>query len=235
MHGNRRGYQILTHVNKQFSYTFRMKRDKVLLILSLFTLGYWLLDVYNIIFLIQKPQFALWYSSAGLLFTSIALLSQNPILISIMFCTLFVGESVWTLDFLTKLFFDKDLLGMTNYLFDPAYTRKDFAMAMYHVFIPPVLLVAMIQIKKVFRYSWIGSTVYASTIALLTFFLVNPREDINCIHQLSRCEGLFASILSYFPYPHRILVAVLFLVVVVYVPTNYVLLLITKKRKWTEV
>ena len=209
-----------------------MKKDSLTYPLGIFCLIYWLFDVINMIFIIHKPEFMLWYSSAGLFFTAIALITGNSVLISIMFCSLFLVESIWSLDFLGKIFFNKNFLGITSYVFSPSYSKKDFFMTMYHIFLPPILFFSVLKTKKVFRYSWAGSTVYLFVLLFLTYTFVSRSETVNCVHQLSQCKGLFSSIASITPNPYRVFVILTVLVVFVFIPTNYILLKIGKKRKW---
>ncbi len=214
---------------------FPKHRDKLLFTLGVFCLSYWFFDFMNMVFLIKKPEFALWYSSAGLLLTGIALILESPILISIMFCALFAVELFWSLDFLGKIFFDQNFLGLTTYLFEPSYSKKDFFMALYHIYIPPILLVSLLHVKKVFRYSWVGSTIYALTLTVLTFFFARPTESVNCVHSLQQCKGAFAYILTKLPSPYHILTTIALLVVLVFIPINSTLLSIGRRRKWEEV
>lgn len=209
-----------------------MKKDKVIYTLGIFCFVYWFLDFINIVFFVKKPEYLLWYSTTGLLLTSLALIRRSPIFISIMFCALFVMESVWIIDFLGKIFFNNHIFGVTNYLFEPSYTRKDFIMSMYHLLLPPALLVALFRTKKVFRYSWVGSVVYASTLAFLTFFIVSPSEIVNCVHRLTRCRGFFSSIFTAVPQPFHIFVSIVSALLLIYLPTNYFLIKIGKRLKW---
>src|SRR5438093_362036 len=138
-----------------------MKKDKVIFTIGVLCFIFWVLDFINIVFLIKRPIYLLWYSSAGLLLTSVALMWQNSKFIVSMFCALFVMESIWATDFLANIFFKKNLLGITDYLFTPEYSKKDFIMTMYHVFLPPVLFVGLVRTKKVFQNGWIGATLYS--------------------------------------------------------------------------
>ncbi len=212
-----------------------MKKDALLFKLGLFCLFYWIIDIINILFFVQKPEFILWYSVMGLLLTAIALILQSPILISTMFCALFLMESAYSLDFLGRILFDYHFLGISSYVFEPTYSKKDFFMAFYHFLIPPALLIAHLRTKKFYKRAWVGAIMYASTILVLTFLLVPRSGTVNCVHQLTFCRGAFSFILYQFPYPYRIFAALVFVVLGVFIPTNYVLLQIGRKLKWKEV
>lgn len=209
-----------------------MGKDRALFVLGVLGWTYWLIDFINIIFFVRKPEYLLWYSSSGLLLTSIALLRRSPRMLSIMFCSLFVLESIWVADFLGKIFFNNNFLGVTNYMFAPTFSKKDFIISLYHFFIAPTLLFAISRTKTVFRYSWLGSIVYASTLAFLTFILGSRSEIVNCVHQLTRCRGFFSFILDLVPYPYHVLMTLLLTTIVIYIPTQYILLKIAKKPNW---
>ena len=212
-----------------------MKRNKLLFTLGIFSFIYWVLDFINIVFFINKPEFVLWYSSAGLLLTSIALIRQSPRLILVMFCSLFVMESIWSLDFLARLLSGISPLGITDYLFEFPYTKKDLVMTMYHLMIPPFLLIGVSKTQKIFHYSWIGSVLYAGSLAFLTYWMADPKGSVNCIHQLIRCRGVFSSIFTAFPKPYHIFFVLLSATFLVYLPTNYLLNKIGKKFRWREI
>lgn len=211
-----------------------MKKDRTLLILGAICLTYWILDFINIVFIIHKPEYLLWYSNAGLLLTSIALLRRSPLLISIMFCALFVLESIWIIDFLAQILLKKRILGITNYLFESTFNKKDFAMSMYHLLIPPSLLYAILKTKTINGYSWLGALMYALTISILTFFFVNQSENVNCVHQLDRCKGFFSFVFRAAPYPYHIFTSAFFATIFVFIPTNYILFKVANKYDWNK-
>ena len=72
----------------------------------------------------------------GLYFTSIALITENIILIDTLFCALFVMESLWSIDFFYNLFFHNSLLKLANYAFIPGFSRINFLLTFYHPLIP---------------------------------------------------------------------------------------------------
>jgi hypothetical protein len=212
-----------------------MKRDTFVFSLGVVALIIWLADLANILFFVQKPEFILWYSVMGLLLTAIALLTQNPVLVSTMFCALFVMESAYSLDFLGRVFFHKNFLGIAAYVFEPTYPKKDFYMALYHFLIPFALLAAQIRIKRVYRFSWIWASFYTLIIVSLTLLLVGGSGTVNCVHQLTFCRGAFSFILYKFPYPHRIFIALFAIIFLIFIPTQYALLRIGKKLRWKVV
>jgi len=208
----------------------KVRHHNLDLILGTICLGYWLLNLLDAL-VNHRPSWLLWYSSAGLFTTGIALLTENTLLIYSAFCALFAMEGLWTIDFLYAILVKKSLLGFTAYAFAPSFGRKDFFMTLYHILIPISLLTAILNNPKANKYGWLGAIVFVSILGFLTYFLVGPNDRVNCIHSLSSCQSVF-TFLYKIQNPYRIFVALLGLVIFVYVPSNY--LVITLKKKQTK-
>lgn len=207
-----------------------MKHRKLLNLLGAICLSYWLLDFINTVLINHRPSWLLWYSSSGLFLTGIALVSANKFFISSMFSALFVAEALWSVDFLYRLSFHKNLLGLTQYAFSSDFTRKDFYMSFYHFVIPICLLIAVRNIQKVYSNAWIGAAGFASTIAFLTYFFTDSSDKVNCIHSFSQCQTSVFSFMFAIHNPLRIFVVLIVLVVLVYIPSNYVLVRLKEKK-----
>lgn len=197
--------------------------------LGLILLLTWIIDAFNIVFLHHKPHSLLWYSNAGLLATSIALLTRNSLLVFILFCALFVVEFLWGIGFLSLLFLHK--IPGINVGFEFYYLPKDFILTMYHFLIPPVLLFGVFQLKRVYKHAWIGALVYSTTLILLTYFFVTPEKSVNCVHIINHCR-IFAPFLFNIENPTRIYVGLTLITLFIYIPSNYFLYKIGKRLKW---
>jgi hypothetical protein len=190
-------------------------------VLGLVCVSAWIADAVNVIYFLHTPASLLWYSSTALLFTGVSLIIQNKKMLSIAFCAFFILESMWTISFLTGILFHKPLLGITDYMFDPSYAKRNFYTSMYHILISPSLLVAVLKIKPYYKWAWIWSMGIAAFLAVLTLFLVDPNEQINCIHMIRPCKvfGFFNSI----PDPFRVILGILLATLFAYIPSNYLL------------
>lgn len=193
--------------------------------------GLWFVDFINIIFFVQKPVYLLWFSTAGFFLTSIALIKRNPVLISTMFCALFLSELMWDIDFLGRIFFRRDVFGLTDYFWQPQFGLKDRIISTYHLIIPPALLLAVFQTKQVFRYSWVGAAFYSIILVVLTFLAGNRSEPVNCVYSLEQCRSAFSFVLKV-PFPYHILTGMLFMTLTNFIPSNFFLLLLAKRLKW---
>ena len=92
------------------------KHNKVLFLTGSVCLLAWFFEVGNSV-TSKQLQWLLSYSASGLLLTSIALLTENTVLIYSLFCALFVMESLWCIDFSYTLLFHRKLIGLTGYAF----------------------------------------------------------------------------------------------------------------------
>jgi hypothetical protein len=204
-------------------------KNRVLVYLGMVCFFVWVIDVINNIFYVHKPEYLLWYSTFGLLLTGISLMTQNKKLIAISFCAFFVIELVWDLGFLLKLFIHVTIPGVAEYMFASTYKRKDFLISLYHLLISPSLLLAVIINKEYYKYAWVGALSIATVLAFLTYFFVNPHEQVNCVHTINYCRT-FIPFLNTIHNPLRIFVGLFLATVVIYIPSNYWMLLISKKR-----
>jgi len=197
--------------------------------LGIICIIYWLFDFIFNALLIHNFSWLLWYSSAGLLITGIALVTQNEVLLYSSFCALFIIESLWTVDFLGLFIVHKSLSGLTAYTKALNFTEKDLFLTLYHMLIPLSLFYAIRKTTKIYKYGWIGAVLFSSTLAFLTFFLVNPYDRVNCISNLSNCQSIF-SFFYKINNPYRIFAALFMLLIFVYLPTNYMVIKVKTKQ-----
>lgn len=205
------------------------KSNKLLLILGIFYLIYWLFDFYQNAIVPHNFSWILWYSSAGFLLTGIALIIQNELLIYSLFCALFTIEGIWTLDFIYGLIFHKSLLGFTSYIDFSNFNIIHYYSTFYHPLIPIGLLVAILFTRKIYKYGWVGATLFTSILIFLTYLFVNPNERINCIFSSSQCDTVF-NFLYKINNPYRLFIIIIGLISFVYLPTNYILIRLKKKQ-----
>lgn len=192
-------------------------------IVGLLSLFYWFLDVVNNIYILHNPAWVLWYSSLGLAFTSLALITRNAFLLNSMFCALFVAESIWLAGYMSLLLFKKGFLDVASYAFSPTFPMKDYIITLYHLCIAPALVVGMISMRKAYSYAWIGASLYAGALAFTTYVFVDPSNGVNCIHTIYYCKGVMG-FLSGMDTPFRVIVGYILFVILFFIPTNYLLI-----------
>ncbi len=197
--------------------------------IGLMLLLIWVIDALNIVFLHHKPGSLFWYSNAGLLLTSIALLTRNSRLIFILFCALFFAEFIWGIGFLMLIFFQK-IPGIVDNL-KLQFETKDLILTLYHFLIPPVLLFGVFKLKRIYKNAWWGALLYASILVLFTYFLVSPQKSVNCLYPVDHCRRFFPFLFR-IENPLRLFVGLLLLTIFIYIPSNYFLYQIGKRLNW---
>lgn len=184
---------------------------------------FWLLDVFNKIFIAHVPLDVLWYSSLSLLLLIVALLTENVFLLSSAFCIVFFIEGMWSIGFLSILVADKHLLGIAEYAFSSGYPKQEFVITLYHLLLVPASFIGISTIKTVHKQAWIGALIFSTFVALATFLLAQPTNSINCIYIKKYCQN-FLWFLYDFPIPLRIFLGITLITLFIYIPTNYLLL-----------
>ncbi len=202
----------------------------VVRILGILCIFYWIGDFIINAFIPHNYSWLLWYSSAGLLSTGIALATENTALIYSLFCALFVPETVWLFNFLVLFFWRKNIFGITLYTHAVDYTKKDFYLTLYHFLIPVCLFYGVKHAKKIYQSGWIGASIFAGIILFLTYFLVSPTRQVNCIESFAKCHTVFAFLYN-IPNPERVLVALFGMTVFVYIPTSFAVVVVKKRTQ----
>ena len=74
--------------------------------------------------------------------TTAGLWAESPLLLGSQAVGVLVPQAVWVVDFVTGLF-GRPVLGMTGYMFNPAYPRWVRALSLFHGWLPLLLLWAV--------------------------------------------------------------------------------------------
>lgn len=160
---------------------FKGRLKDPLFYLSAILLSFWLLDTYLLIFVKHTPDQMLWWSRAGLGLSVVALLLRNNFLISTLFCALFIHESLWTVSFLSRLLFQTDKIQYTNYMFGSNFSPVLYMAGLFHLFLVPSLILAIIYTKKIHRWGWVGAALFGGIIMLLSYLVAEPARNLNCV------------------------------------------------------
>lgn len=200
----------------------KLFRD-TLFYLGILMFSFWLADTYTKIFIMHSPLRTLWFSSAGLGVTAIALFTRSSFLITSMFSALTVIEGIWDAGFLSKILFNKTIPGVAEYVFTPNYPKWEFAITMYHLLLVPIIIFALYKIKKIHKLGWLGATIFTSVVGFSTYFLVKEDENINCVKTVDYCQSFFKPLYQ-FDNPVRIFLGIFFLTILLFIPLNFLLL-----------
>lgn len=162
----------------------------------------------------------LWFSDIALILLVPALWYENRLLASMMAVGVLIPELFWTLAYFSRLLTGKRLpliSGLVDYMFDSNRPRWLRALSLFHVPLPPLLLWLL------FEWGYEPNALFAQTalawaVLPLSYWLTDPKENVNWVHGWGRAGQRRLS-----PGMYRG-VQMLVLPVLIYLPTHALLL-----------
>ena len=151
----------------------------------------------------------------AVILTCLGLWTNSRLLLSSQAVSSLVVDLIWMLEASWRLFTGRSLLGGTEYLFDARYPLWVRVLSLFHVVMPPLLLFWLRRVgydRRAFALQ--------SVIALLAFIasrFTSPAKNMN----FAFTDPFFHR--AWGPPPVHVATSVLFLVVVVYLPTHLIL------------
>lgn len=124
----------------------------------------------------------LWFSNVALLGGLLAAWTESARLAGMFVIAVVLLELIWLLDFLIGLVLGGNpVFGLVDYMFDPLLPLHVRLLSLYHVPMPFVLLWMTWRLgydPRAWRY-WVPA---GWIILLATFFLSNPRDNVNWVY-----------------------------------------------------
>lgn len=158
----------------------------------------------------------LWFSDIALLVLVPALWLESPLLISMMALAVVLPELAWNVDYFFRLATGVSLIGLTSYMFDATIPPFIRGLSLFHVALP-VLLIWMLSRLGYDGRALLWQTLVAAAVLPLSYFLSNPRENVNWVY------GLGEKPQTKVPAPLFVLFLMLLFPVGVYLPTHLLL------------
>lgn len=158
----------------------------------------------------------LWFSDIALLVLVPALWLESPLLISMMALAVLLPELVWNVDYFFRLATGGSLIGLTSYMFDATIPPFIRGLSLFHVALP-VLLIWLLSRLGYDGRALLWQTLVAAAVLPLSYFLSNPRENVNWVY------GLGEQPQTKVPAPLFVLFLMLLFPVGVYLPTHLLL------------
>lgn len=125
------------------------------------------------------PSNFLWFSDLALFGGLLAVWLESRLIASMMALAVLLPELAWNTEFLSVLVFDRELLGLSGYMFDqtiPIYLR---ALSLFHIVLPALLLWLLLRLgydRRALRWQ----TLLAWTVLPLSYpFAHAPEHNIN--------------------------------------------------------
>src|SRR5262245_9691904 len=161
------------------------------------------------------PTNFLWFSDIALLASVVALWTNSSLLASTQALSVTILELFWTADFLARLIFGVQLLGLSGYMFDPTLPLGLRALSLFHLWLP-WLLIWMIYRFGYYRRALLIQTLVCWIVLPISFFVSTPHENINWVY------GLADHPQTVLPPAIYLLLLMAAIPLLVYVPTHFV-------------
>lgn len=129
------------------------------------------------------PVNFLWFSDIALLLLVPALWLESPLLASMLALAVVLPELAWNIDYFFRLATGVSLIGLTDYMFDASIPRFIRGLSLFHVALP-VLLIWMLHRLGYDRRALLWQTAVAAVVLPLSYFLSNPRDNVNWVYGL---------------------------------------------------
>jgi hypothetical protein len=163
----------------------------------------------------------LFFCDLGNILIGIALWLESPLIFSWQACGLLIFQSLYIVDLAGALLAGHHFIGGTEYMFDPGLPLMVRLLGLFHVVTPPMLLWAMHRLGYD-RNGWKYQTVTAWIVVPVNYFW-RPQFDVNW------ARGLFFREQHVVPGWMYLMTYLLFVPLVVYLPTHLFLRRLTKR------
>lgn len=164
------------------------------------------------------PENFLWFSDIALLLSVFVLWRESQVVASVAAVSVLLPELLWNLDFFYQLITGSTLVGLANYMFDPA--EKDHIRILsgsFHIILPFLLIYFVLCLGYARKALWIQCLV-CWTVLPLSYFLSSVEKNINWVHGIGKWKG------GSFPDSLFLFLLMILFPLVVYLPTHYILI-----------
>lgn len=160
------------------------------------------------------PSNFLWFSDIAILSSVVALWTKSRLLASTQALSVTALELFWTVDFLTRLIFGVQLLGLSGYMFDSTRPLGLRGLSLFHLWLP-WLLIWMVYRFRYDRRALAIQTLACWIVLPISYFISTPQENINWTY------GLADHPQTTLPPAIYLLLLMAAIPVLVYVPTHF--------------
>ena len=157
----------------------------------------------------------LWFSDIAVLLTVPALWLESNLLASMMAVSITLLEVGWNVDFFGRLISGRSLLGLSKYMFDGTIPLAVRALSLFHIALPP-FLIWMVYRLRYNEQALVAQTLLAWVVLLMSYWLVEPSENVNWVRGLDKPQTWMPPLLYLF-------LVMIFLPLFIYLPTHLLL------------
>jgi hypothetical protein len=173
-----------------------------------------------------RPSNFVQLCDVAVILTCVGIWTNSGLLISSQAVSALLVDLAWALDAGWRLFTRHHLLGGTEYLFDPSTALWIRLLSLYHLALPPLLLLLLYRLGYDKR-GWALQSAIALPVFIASRFTI-PAKNMN----FAFADPFFRR--EWGPAPVHIVVIWLFMVFVVYLPTHLFLMRVFAKPKLSE-
>jgi hypothetical protein len=127
----------------------------------------------------ESPIYFFWLCNHVPLFIGITIFFRSSFWLTAEISLLFIGSLNWSLDFLSKLIFDKYLLGSTAYIF-AGISAQSATSILLHLSTLPLALLAFFIIHEKNKTAWKGSLLHMLILIPISFYF-GLEYNLNCV------------------------------------------------------
>lgn len=134
------------------------------------------------------PSAFLWFCDIGNLMMVPALWLESALLVSWVAVSVLLVQLMWTLDFLGGLLLQVHPIGGSEYMWDPRIPLGIRLLSLFHVAMPPLLIVALRRLGYD-RRAFLAQTLTAFAVLPVCFIFTDPRQNFNWVFGLWRPQS----------------------------------------------
>ncbi|MCX7701089.1 MAG: hypothetical protein N2039_09440 [Gemmataceae bacterium] len=192
-------------------------------------LGY---TVWVVVWAVLYKQFVdwnhyLWLCHLGNVVIALGLWLESPLLLSWQALALLIPDLIWSVDFLIGLSFETTPLGSAWYMFHPAFPPLQKGLALFHLFLPLLLIGCLVRYGYDRRALWLQIG-YCWLIFPVSYMVSSETDNINWV------LGPFGQVQRVVPPPVYLVVAMVAYVLVLYLPAHGVLCWLVRAPRQAE-
>lgn len=170
------------------------------------------------------PLNFLWLSDMGLFLTTFGLWFNMPVLISMAAVGVMLTELIWCVDYFAALFLGLNIIDLSDYMFDGGYPLLLRGLSLFHVAMPIIWVLYLIDYGYDRRAFWYMTILYWIMV-IFTYTLTEPAANVNWVFL-----PLFKPMLGLAENVWMILLMILF-PLCIFLPTHFVCMRLFKKAK----
>ena len=124
------------------------------------------------------PANLLWLCDIANIVVALALVLESPLLVSSQAVGVLLIQAAWIIDFFCRLLFGIHPIGGTEYMFDTGQALWLRAMSLFHLFVPILLIWALLRLGY-HRYGWRIESALCWVVLPLSFVAAPPAANLN--------------------------------------------------------